>query len=104
VRDKQEERVNVALACAGGDIEKYSVRNKDGDQLAPGTYFVIKATDLFATAGLWAYIHTLETVLELAAQRPVVSEPEEANLRAMTDRAIQLAKTWQSNGLGRLPD
>lgn len=85
--------------------DKYVVRKADGEILPPGTYFVIKSTDLFAYAGLWAYCQSLETVLELATDRPDALKPEEREkLRSIADHVSALASAWQKAGLGRVPD
>lgn len=89
---------------ASGDGEKYSVRNASGELLPPGTYFVVRATDVFAASGLWAYIHNMETVLELDAQAGFLRDDQARHLRELADRATQLARSWQESGLGSIPD
>lgn len=89
--------------------ERYVVRSQDGVTLLPDSYFVIRADDLFASAGLWAYVHAMETVLEYASQCPPHGvdtgecDGEIRRLRALCDRAAKLAATWQASGSDRLP-
>jgi putative SOS response-associated peptidase YedK len=84
---------------------KYVVRKASGEILAPGTYFVVKATDLFASAGLWSYAHSMQAALEMADERPgFLTEQESTYLRNLADRAAHLAGTWERNRQGRLPD
>lgn len=87
---------------AAGD--KYVVRTTGGHALAPGTYFVIRGSDLFAASGLWAYCHSLETALELDAQASFLSPVQAERLRNIADQATALAARWHREGLGRIPD
>lgn len=84
--------------------EKYTVRKANGEILAPGTYFVVKSTDLFAASGLWAYVHAMATVLEMNDTRPILSADEYVSLTNTADRAAELAGRWTRAGAGRLPD
>lgn len=84
---------------------KYTVRKTSGEILAPGTYFVVKSTDLFASVGLWAYAHAMIAALELGDERPgFMTEVEVNYLRALADRAATLAGTWELNRTRGLPD
>lgn len=84
--------------------EKYTVRNAKGEILPPGTFFVIRKSDMFSVPGLWSYTHALATVLDLAADRPILTPEEEENLRNTMDRASALATVWQEAKTGKLPD
>lgn len=84
--------------------EKYTVRKRDGSVLEPGTYFVIKDTDLFSAAGLWAYAHAITTIIEMSDTREILSEEERETLKAVMDVAATRAAAWQRGGKGRLPD
>jgi hypothetical protein len=88
----------------GVTTEKYTVKDAEGNTLAPGTYFVIRSSDMFASAGLYAYAHTIETILELASHRPVLNKQEALYLRGVANQATQLAASWQRSGLQRVPD
>lgn len=97
----------MSALSAGDQVvieEKYTVRKADGEMLAPGTFFVIRQSDMFAVSGLWSYAHALASVLDLADSRPVLTEDEYIKLRSAADRASELAAVWQSVKAGRLPD
>lgn len=97
----------MSLVSEADDLtaeEKYTVRNAEGEILAPGTYFVIRATDVFAAAGLWSYVHSMETVLEIDTDTRFLTPEQRAHLRATADQATRLATNWQHAGLGRMPD
>lgn len=83
---------------------KYVVKNGAGETLPPGSYFVIRAGDVFAAAGLWSYCHSLETVLELDSDVQFLRPEQREHLLEIADQAAHLAKSWQAAGLGRVPD
>ena len=83
---------------------KFTVKNGAGETLAPGTYFVVRATDVFAASGLYAYCHSMETVLELDADAHFLRPEQREHLLEIADQARRLAHTWQTAGLGRVPD
>lgn len=84
---------------------KYTVRKTSGEILAPGTYFVVKSTDLFASVGLWAYAHAMIAALELGDERPGFMSAKEIDyLKTLADRAATLAGTWELNRPRKMPD
>lgn len=83
---------------------KYVVRNGVGEVLLPGSFYVIRASDVFASAGLWAYVHSVTTVLELDADVHFLSSDQREHLQGVVDQAAELARRWQEAGLGRIPD
>jgi hypothetical protein len=84
--------------------EKYVVKKANGEILAPGTYFVIKESDLFAVSGLWSYAHALATVMDLADSRPLLTPEEYDRLRDTQDTVSRLAAIWQQAKSRKLPD
>lgn len=97
----------MSVVSAGDQVvteEKYTVRKANGEVLAPGTYFVIKQSDLFAVSGLWSYAHALATVLDLADTRDILTQDEYEGLRNAADRASVLATVWQQATSRKLPN
>ena len=81
---------------------KYHV-SKDGVELDPDTYFVIRDSDVLGAAGLWAYVYNLQTVLELVEKGLTTIAPEEINhLYELREYTSELAAKWQESGR-RLP-
>jgi hypothetical protein len=76
--------------------DKYVVAKKDdGEYLEPGTYFVIRSQDMFGIAGLYAYASQIQTVLEMASTRPILSAAEHQHLTEVADYVADLARQWQ---------
>ena len=76
--------------------EKYTVqKTDDGEELKPGTFFVIRSKDMFGIAGLYAYSAQLQTVLELAKTRPLLTPAEQDHLQGVADYVADLARQWQ---------
>jgi hypothetical protein len=86
-------------------IEKYRVVNLDGEELEPGTYFVLRSSDLFGAAALYAYAAALGTAIELSRARPGSLSPDEVRaMEALEIMVTDLAVEWQRSGKGRVPD
>ena len=75
--------------------EKYVVIKVDGEQLDPGTFFVIRSGDMFGIAGLYAYSNQLQTLIELAQHRPILTPSELEQLIGIADYVADLARQWQ---------
>lgn len=87
----------------GGEI-KYTVKNFDtGRELEPETFFVVKSTDIFAVAALYAYAHTIQTGLELDNKRNVFTDMERRRLIRLADHVSDLAGQW-SRLVAKVPD
>lgn len=85
--------------------EKYIVRKQDGQILEPGSYFVIRDTDLFSAPGLWAYAQAIMTIVEMSNTREgILTDEEREHMKSVMDVAATLASAWQQAGKGRLPD
>jgi len=70
--------------------EKYIVKKANGEVLAPGTYFVIRESDLFSVSGLWSYAHALATVMDLADTRLCLTPEEYESLTSTQERVSTL--------------
>ena len=68
--------------------------------------FVLRPSDIFGPAALWAYAHLIQTAVELGQMRPGVFTDEE--YRRLVDSALevaQVAEDWQRRGENRkVPD
>jgi hypothetical protein len=85
--------------------EKYRVTTLDGEDLMPRTYFVLRSSDLFGAAALYAYAAAIATQIEFARSRPGSLSPDEAQtLERLEEMATDLALEWQRSGVGRVPD
>lgn len=84
--------------------EKYAVF-KDGERLAPGTYFVIRSSDAFAPATLYSYVHNIRTGLELDDIKggKLFSAAERESLARLADLLVDLATEWEASA-GKVPD
>jgi hypothetical protein len=91
-------------------VAKYAVRRvlsdgSSGEQLEPGTFFVLRSSDLFGPATLWAYAAAIATQIEFSRTRPGSLSPDEVeHLEALEEMVSDLAVTWQRSGAGRVPD
>jgi hypothetical protein len=78
--------------------------NRTKDMLEPGTYFVLRDTDVLATPLLYLYAHELRTQLDIARHRPgFMSKEGIAELEERERYVANLAAEWQRAGRGRLP-
>ena len=77
--------------------------HRDGP-LEEGTYFVIRDTDSFGVAALYAYVASVQTLLELNRRREFLTDDEYRELEELEDHVSSLALEWQRRGKGRLPD
>jgi hypothetical protein len=85
-------------------IEKYVVTH-DGKELEPGTFFVLRHSDLFGAAALYAYAAALGTAIELSRARPGSLSPDEVHaMEVLEEMVTNLAVEWQRSGKGRVPD
>ena len=85
-------------------IEKYVVTH-DGKELEPGTFFVLRSSDLFGAAALYAYAAALGTAIEFSRARPGSLSPDEVQcVEALEEMVTDLAVEWQRSGTGRVPD
>jgi hypothetical protein len=84
--------------------EKYVVIH-DGKELEPGTFFVLRRSDLFGAAALYAYSAALATTIEFSRKRPGSLSPDEVEtLERLEELVTNMAVEWQRSGLGRVPD
>lgn len=86
--------------------EKYFVRPIGvKEELEPGTYFVLRSSDLFGAAALYAYAAALGTAIEFSRARPGSMSPDEVEtLEQLEEMVTNLAVEWQRSGVGRVPD
>lgn len=70
--------------------------------LAPGSFFILRATDAFAIPTLYAYAAAIQTHVEL--NRKTLPEAKQTELMETADYAFGLAQDWKRRGEGRLPD
>jgi hypothetical protein len=86
-------------------VEKYKVKTLDGKDLEPGTFFVLRSSDLFGAAALYAYAAAIASTIEFSRKRPGSLSPDEvADLERLEELVTNLAVEWQRSGLGRIPD
>lgn len=76
--------------------EKYIVlKLDDAETLKPGTFFVIRSSDMFGIAGLYAYANQIQTTLEIDKERKFLTDVELLHLRDIADYIADLARQWQ---------
>jgi len=80
---------------------------RDAAVLDPDSYFVVRDRDVFAPAGLYAYSHNMNTVLEtfeaLGAQ--VLDEDTRERLQNLAHDIATLADKWQRSEVSaKVPD
>ena len=83
--------------------QKYTVQKADGEELEPDTFFVIRSGDMFGIAGLYAYANQLQSILELAQTRPILTPAEQEHVTGIADYVADLARQWQSRQT-KIPD
>jgi hypothetical protein len=71
--------------------------------LSPDEFFVVKASDIFASAALHGYAHVIQSALELDSSRPFLTVEEVVRLRDLADTLSQRAMDWQA-GSRKVPD
>ena len=94
----------------GIDQSKYMVKRvKDGEVLAPGSTFVLKAGDVLAVAALRSYAGNCLMLLE--SHRMMVkdgngflSAMEQEHLERLAEDAMFYADEWESMNHNKLPD
>lgn len=68
---------------------------------------VIRTQDIFATSGLWAYAHTMQTYIELTHSQRMMTSEELKNLAEardyFSDRANE-AERMLASGRAKVPD
>lgn len=85
--------------------EKYRVATLEGEELEPGSFFVLRSSDLFGAAALYAYAAALGTAIEFSRARPGSLSPDEVEtLELLEEMVTNLAVEWQRSGTGRVPD
>jgi hypothetical protein len=83
---------------------KYIVYPVGSDEpLEPGTYFVLRSSDMFGAPVLYAYDALIRTVLEFAREWGTLSSEQMLTLEELSDFVLGLAQEWQRQGRGRLP-
>ena len=77
---------------------------ESGDELPPGSFFVFRDSDILAVPGMWAYVHTVQTMIEMCEQGLVDVPPGSlAGLYTIRDFVSGLAATWQASATRRFP-
>ena len=85
-------------------IDKYEV-TKDGELLAPESYFVVRGSDIFAPTALYNYASSIQTVLEVeqATGSQIFTEDVRERLSILADKLVMQAIEW-SKSSSRVPD
>lgn len=101
--------------------EKYRVFKKESprsadelptwpEQLEPGTYFVIRSSDIFAPSAMYSYANNIRTFLEAHEKLsrgngfPLLSFEQQENLQHLSDQLVELANDWEHRAEGKVPD
>lgn len=87
-------------------FDKYRVvKAGDQEELAPGSFFVIRDTDVFGAQSIYGYAHIILAALELddLPQREFFSQDERARLEAYADELAGLASAWLTRAK-KIPD
>jgi hypothetical protein len=89
--------------------EKYTVfkSSEPADRLDPGSYFVIRSSDLFAPSALHAYAGNIRSVLEMNQhlEHRMFTPDEEDRLAALADQLTVIAIDWERSDKDRkVPD
>lgn len=67
--------------------------------------FVLRPSDMFASAALWGYAHLVQTQLEVARQRPgTFSDDECKRMKDLAKMLASKAAEWQTIGTTKVPD
>ena len=86
---------------------KYVVfRAGDPEPLEEGSYFVIRSSDIFASAGIYGYAHSIQSMLEVDALpgRRFLAPAEREYLEHMADVLFQVGLDWNQAAGRRIPD
>lgn len=86
---------------------KYLVfRAGDPEPLEEGTYFVVRSTDIFASAGLYGYAHSIQSMLEVDAlpERQFLQSGEREYLESLADDLFQVGLAWNQAASRKIPD
>lgn len=88
------------------DPDKYIVTKKDGTPLEPGTFFVIRDTDLLGVLTLRTYQGSIGLAIDMNALGGLSLTPEQVDYLASLSAGVDgMARDWESkNGSRRLPD
>jgi hypothetical protein len=74
------------------------------EELAPGTFFVLRQQDVFGPSALYGYAHSIMTLLEGISTFEVEFDDMQVKmLRSLSDAVIELAERWQMTRK-KLPD
>ena len=78
--------------------EKYTVtKNSDGTELPPGSFFVVRSKDVFATSALYAYAQSIQTLLDAQDIFGIELDPTIAhNLSLLADQLVDKARDWET--------
>ena len=86
---------------------KYIVfRAGDLEPLEEGTYFVVRSSDIFASAGIYGYAHSIQSMLEVDAlpERQFLRSGEREYLESMADDLFQIGLAWNQAASRKIPD
>lgn len=87
-------------------FDKYKVvKSDDGEELKPGTYFVIRDTDVFGSQALYGYAHLILAALELDSlpDKSFFGLDERTRLELYVDDLSLLASYWLTRSK-KIPD
>lgn len=86
---------------------KYVVfRAGDPEPLDEGSYFVVRSSDIFASAGIYGYAHSIQSMLEVDAlpERQFLRSGEREYLESMADDLFQIGLAWNQAASRKIPD
>lgn len=87
--------------------QKYLVfRAGEPEPLPEGSYFVVRSSDIFASAGIYGYAHSIQSMLEVDALpgRSFLGDAERAYLESMADALFQVGLLWNQEQARKIPD
>lgn len=81
-----------------GKINPEMDADTPGEVLDPGTFFVLRQSDVFATGALFAYASSIQTALELEASMPddisLFTSQQREDLSLYADKITRIAVAW----------
>ena len=91
------------------DEPKYTVYPTDPsygalEALPEGSFFVIRAQDVFGAAALYGYAHLVQTGLDLDTAGVLFDDDKRKTLEHLVETATALAEQWQMSGDSKVPD
>lgn len=87
-----------------GLYPKYEVFKHGENTPIDGDFFVIRESDVFGPAVLYAYASQIQTTLEMDYLYNFLSQDKVEQLITLADDLFERAQQWQKNSIAKVPD